>query len=55
MTIALIVVSIVAIWCLALNFVSRLVAKRGRERFDKISQEELRKHQETMYKIQQMG
>ena len=55
MKIALIIIGVIALGCLALEIVSRLVAKRGRERFDKMSPEEQRKHQEAMYKRQQMG
>ena len=55
MKIFLIVIGVIAIGCVALELGSRLVAKRSRERFDKMSPEEQRKYQEEMYKLQQLA
>ena len=55
MKIVLIVIGVIAIGCVALELGSRLVAKRSRERFDKMSPDEQRKYQEEMYKRHQMG
>ena len=55
MKIALVIIGVLAIAFLALELVCRLVAKRSRENFDKLSPEEQRKYQEKMYKRQQIG
>jgi len=55
MKIVLIVIGVIAIGCVVLELGSRLVAKRSRERFDKMSPEEQRKYQEEMYKRQQLA
>ena len=55
MKIAIIIIGVIAVWCIALQLVSRAVSKKSRERLDKMSPDEQRKYQEQMYKHQQMG
>ena len=50
MKIALIVIGIIVIIAIAVEIVGRIVAKRSKERFDKMSPAEQRKYQEAMYK-----
>lgn len=55
MKIALIVIGVIAIAGVAFEIVGSIIAKRAKSRFDKMSPEEQRRHQEQMYKRQQMG
>lgn len=55
MKIALIIIGVIALGCLALEIVSRLVAKHGRDRFANMPPAAQRKHQEAMYNRHQMG
>ena len=54
MKIVLIIIGVIAIWCLTVELISLFVSKRGRRRLDKMSPDEQRKYQEQMYKRQQM-
>ena len=45
-------IGVISIGCVALEFGSRLLAKRGRERFDNISPEERFRRQNDMRKVQ---
>ena len=55
MKIALIILGVIVIAYLVLELISRVVAKKEKERFDKMSYDEQRKYQEEMYKQRQMG
>ena len=52
MKLVLIIIGLIAIGCIALEIVSKILAKRSRERFDKMSPEEQRKAQEAAYRQQ---
>ena len=51
----IIIIALIAVVCAVIEIVSRVVARREKARFDKMSPEEQRKYQEYMYKRQQMG
>ena len=55
MKIALIVIGIIAIIAIAIELIGRIIAKREDAKFKAMSPEEQRRHQEQMYKRQQMG
>ena len=55
MKIALIVIGIIAIVAVAIELIGRIVAKKADTRFKAMSPEEQRKHQEQMYKRQQLA
>ena len=55
MKIVVIVVGVLIAFGVVLEVVSHIVAKRSRERFDKMSPDEQRKYQEEMHKRQQLG
>ena len=55
MKVALIISGVIAMASLVLELVSRAVAKRGRQEFDKMGADEKRKHQEEMYRTQQLA
>ena len=52
MKLTLIIFGIIAIVCVALQIVSRISAKREKERWDKMTPEEQRKEQEAAYRRQ---
>lgn len=55
MKIIIIILAVVAVVCAVIEIVSRVVARHEKVRFDNMSPEEQRRHQEQMYKRQQMG
>ena len=55
MKIALIVIGIIVIVAGAIELIGRIVAKKADTRFKAMSPEEQRRHQEQMYKRQQIG
>ena len=55
MKLALIIIGIIAIVCIALEVASKISAKKEKARWDKLSPDEQRKEQEEMYKRHQMG
>lgn len=55
MKIIIIILAVVAVVCAVIEIVSRVVGRREKARFDKMSPDEQRKYQEQMYKRQQMG
>lgn len=52
MKIALIVVGVIAVAVAVFEFAGRIVSKRARASFDKMSPDEQRRHQEEAYKAQ---
>ena len=52
MKIAIIVIAAVVVVVIGIDIVLRLVARRERKRFDKMTPEEPRKYQEDMHKAQ---
>ena len=54
MKITLVIIGVLAIAFLVLELVSRVITKRSREHFDRLSPEEQRKYQEKMYKPRQI-
>ena len=52
MKIALIIIGVIAIVCIAMKVISRISAKREKVRWDKLSPDEQRKEQETAYRQQ---
>ena len=52
MKLVLIIIGLIAITCIALEIVSKILAKRSRERFDSMPPEEQRKAQEVAYRQQ---
>ena len=52
MKLVLIIIGLIAIACIALEIVGKILAKRSRGRFDKLSPEEQRKAQEAAYRQQ---
>lgn len=50
MKIIIIILAVVAVVCAVIEIVSRVVGRREKARFDKMSPDEQRKHQEQMYK-----
>lgn len=55
MKIILIILAVIAVASVVIEIVSRVVARREKARFDKMSPDEQRKYQEQMYKRHQMG
>ena len=55
MKIALIIIGVIAIVCIAIEIASKISAKREKARWDRLTPEEQRKEQERMYKAHQMG
>ena len=53
MKLALIIIGIIAIVCIALEIASKISAKREKAHWDKLSPDEQRKEQERMYKEHQ--
>ena len=51
----IIVIALIAVVCAVIEIVSRVVARHEKVRFDNMYPEEQRRHQEQMYKRQQMG
>ena len=49
MKIALIVIGVIAMACIAIEIASKISAKREKARWDKLSPDEQRKYQEQMY------
>lgn len=54
MKIALIIIGVIVLACIALKIVSKISAKSDRMRWDNMTPDERRKYQEGMYKRQQM-
>ena len=55
MKLALIIIGVIAIVCIAIEIASKISAKREKTRWDKLSPDEQRKQQEQMYKRQQLA
>ena len=52
MKIALIVIGVIALACIAMEIASKISAKREKARWDKLTPEEQRKEQEAAYRQQ---
>ena len=52
MKLALIIIGVIAIVCIALEVVSKISAKKEKARWDKLTPEEQRKEQEAAYRQQ---
>lgn len=55
MKIALIIIGVIAIVCIAIEIASKISAKREKARWDKLSPDEQRKAQEAAYRQQAYG
>ena len=51
----IIIIALIAVVCAVIEIVSRVVGRREKARFDKMSPDEQRKNQEQLYKRHQMG
>ena len=52
MKLAIIIIGVIAIVCIAIEIASKISAKREKARWDKLSPEEQRKEQEAAYRQQ---
>lgn len=55
MKVIIIILAVIAVASVVIEIVGRVVARREKARFDKMSPDGQRKYQEQMYKRQQMG
>lgn len=55
MKIALIIIGVIVLACIAIEIASKISAKREKARWDKLSTEEQRKEQEAAYRQQAYG
>lgn len=55
MKVIIIILAVIAVASVVIEIFSRVVARHEKVRFDNMSPEEQRRHQEQMYKRQQMG
>ena len=55
MKVALIILGVIVIVCVAVEVFGNITVRRAKSRFNKMSPGERRKRQETMYRFQQMG